>query len=177
MAGSEKKTRAQVINPPNFLKSKVRITGSGDGIDMAAVERAEKAISHLSVEFDGWLRDEVERLFETRKRVDEEGITGEAGQDFFRVAHDLKGQATTFGYPLITETCASLCTMFDKLGNLNDLPDDVSAKFKLLADHHVDTVRALMTQKVKDREHPVGAKLAIELNSVTQQFISRYLPE
>lgn len=177
MANSNDGGGATVINPPNILKSKVRITGSGAGIDMGAVERAERAISNLSVEFDGWLKDEINRLTEARKRVDAEGITGEAGQDFFRVAHDLKGQATTFGYPLVTDTCASLCIMFDQLGNLKDLPEDVSVKFKQLADHHVDTVRALVAQKVKDTQHPAGRRLATELNSITQQFISRYLPE
>lgn len=176
MANSNNAGGAKIINPPNYLKAKVRISGSGEGIDMRAVARAEEAIKKLSVEFDSWLNDEVERLIEARKRVDAEGITGKAGEEFFRVAHDLKGQATTFGYPLVTATCASLCTMFDKLGNLEELPENVSGKFKQLADHHVDTVRALVAQNVKDTEHPVGRKLADELNSVTQQFITKYLP-
>ncbi len=177
MANNNDAGGAKIINPPNYLKSKVRISGSGDGIDMSAVARAEAAIKKLSVEFDDWLKVEVDRLIAARKMVDAEGIAGPAGEEFFRVAHDLKGQATTFGYPLVTATCASLCTMFDKLGNLEDLPENISERFKLLADHHVDTVKALVAHNVKNTEHPVGRKLAEELNLVTQQFISKYLPE
>ena len=149
--------------------------GSGDGIDMEAVARAEAAISELSVEFDDWLADEVERLGKAQERAEKEGITGEAGADFFRVAHDLKGQAGTFGYPLVTDTCASLCKLFDSVKNLDSQPPSVVEKFSRLAENHVYTVRALVSGNIKDISHPMGKKLTDELYSTTLTFIERFM--
>ncbi len=175
MAEEQKDTIFQMITPPNHLKTKVKVIGSGDGIDMEAVARAEAAINELSVEFDDWLADEVERLSKAQERAEKEGITGEAGNDFFRVAHDLKGQAGTFGYPLVTETCASLCKLFDSVKDLDSQPDSVVEKFARLAENHVYTVRALVSGHIKDISHPMGKKLTAELYSTTVKFIERFI--
>ncbi len=177
MAEEQEDTTFQMITPPNHLKSKVKVIGSGDGIDMEAVARAEAAISELSVEFDDWLADEVERLGKAQERAAREGITGEAGDEFFRVAHDLKGQAGTFGYPLVTDTCASLCRLFDSIKDLESQPDSVIEKFARLAENHVFTVRALVSGQIKDISHPMGKKLTQELYSTTVKFIERFLPK
>ncbi|MPY71614.1 MAG: hypothetical protein GEU92_16190 [Alphaproteobacteria bacterium] len=38
----------------------------------------------------------------------------------YRVAHDMKGQASTFGYPLATEICGLLCLLLARRPHLND---------------------------------------------------------
>jgi len=177
MAGEKQESKFQMITPPNTLKAKVKILGSGEGVDMEAVARAEAAISELSVEFDAWLSDEVERLGKAQERASKEGMTGEAAHEFFRVSHDLKGQAGTFGYPLVTDTCASLCRLFDSMNDLKSQPDSVVKKFTRLAENHVYTVRALVSGKIKDVSHPMGKKLTAELYSTTVKFIERFLPK
>ncbi len=177
MAQEQPGSTFEMITPPNHLKSKVKVLGSGDGIDMEAVARAEAAIEELSSEFDGWLAEEVKHLGDAQERTSKEGMSGEAAADFFRVAHDLKGQAETFGYPLVTDTCASLCKLFDSVSDLESQPADVVAKFTKLADNHVFTVRALVSGQIKDISHPMGKKLTVELYDTTTKFIKKFFPK
>ncbi|MFX8758852.1 Hpt domain-containing protein, partial [Acinetobacter baumannii] len=59
----------------------------------------------------------------------------------FRVAHDIKGQAGTFGYPLITRVAGSLTAFIERFNraelSLSEHLDSVTA----LIDVHVNTLQ------------------------------------
>jgi len=58
-------------------------------------------------------------------------------EEFFRAAHDIKGQAATFGYPLAAEVADSLCRLVEHAPDQQCVPP-------ALIDQHVDGVRAIM---------------------------------
>ncbi len=157
------------------LQRKVTLPGGMPGIDQDAIDRAEQALKGLSANFDLWLKDEIRHLAAARDHL--RGISGEdlpeALDELFRAAHDLKGQADTFGYPLITLTCASLCQLIE---TAKDMPDiDLARQQRLIeiSGHHVDTVRAIERKKIKARDHKLGQALISTLQKSSEMFIEQ----
>lgn len=151
----------EIITPPNVLKAK--LGGPLSLTSNEAIERAEKALQNLACEFDDWLNDEitrVEQAWSDGKNLSnrEEQLTAVYG-----ASHDLKGLATTYGYPLITRYANSLCRL---------LATDTSRKVApgSLIEAHVYACRTAMRQSIKAPDHPVGVALAVELETQTANF-------
>jgi hypothetical protein len=149
-------TRQQPIElfmPPNMLKAKVG--GSGAGLDMSAIQRAEQAMDGLKTEFADWIADGVRNLTEAR-----DGFAANANDATFsrlcRIALDLKGQAQTLGYPLAGRVAASLSLLLEGRG-LQTPPQ--------LIDAHVEAIRVIVRDNVKENAHRVAVLLATELES------------
>ena len=89
----------EVIVPENKLRKAV----SREPLDPSddPIARAEQALAELAGEFNGWMESECERLDRARRTVALEGFSTEAKEALFHAAHDLKGQAATFGFPAV----------------------------------------------------------------------------
>jgi len=138
----------ELFMPPNMLKAKVG--GSAVGLDSAAIKRAEQAMESLKTEFTDWINADVRKLGECRDGFAKEPNADSQG-DLYRAAHDLKGQALTFGHPMAARVASSLCKLLD--GNTN-------APLALI-DAHVDAIRVIVKQNVKDSA--IANMLATEL--------------
>src|SRR6202045_5342844 len=86
-----------VITQPNPLRKVLRRVGDHDHDDPVA--RAEKALAGLSGEFKDWMAIEADRLSAAHATILKNGFTNLAREELFRAAHDIKGDAATFGYP------------------------------------------------------------------------------
>ncbi len=75
--------------------------------EAAALARAELAVRRLSRVFE----DAAVASIEEMRRLCEGWP--ETANAMYRLAHDLKGQGTTFGHPLVTEIAAELCRAID----------------------------------------------------------------
>jgi len=151
----------EVFMPPNILKAKV---GSG-GLDSSAVKRAEQAIEELKEEFAVWIVEDVNRLVEMRKAY-ESGTDGDALGNLYRASHDLKGQAATFDFPLISRVAASLCKLTDDAGHDVKLP-------MALIDAHVDAIAIIVRDGIKDPSNPTANVLAGELERQVGAFLGK----
>ena len=88
----------EMITPPNPLRMAVsEVIGNERRNDPVA--RAEKALAQLSSEFSSWMDSECERLDAARRDVKAKGFTKATRDALFHAAHDIKGEAATFGYP------------------------------------------------------------------------------
>src|SRR5262245_15189788 len=88
----------EVIVPPNRLKNAVAVVKPA-GFDPVA--RAEEVLGNRAGEFAEWMDQECSKLDEARQLVKAESFTEETRDALFRCAHDIKGEATTFGFPLV----------------------------------------------------------------------------
>src|SRR5215475_13431069 len=86
-----------VITQPNPLRKVLRRIDEKDLDDPVA--RAEQALAGLSGEFKDWMRIEADRLSTAHAEILRKGFSDEAAEELFRAAHDIKGDASTFGYP------------------------------------------------------------------------------
>lgn len=155
----------EMIDVDNQLKSKITIKGMG-GIDTAAIANAEAALGELSVNFDAWLDDEVKALVKARDDVRENGLRDEHFDELFRVAHDVKGEGETLGYPLATIIAASLCKLLDTPEKKSIIPHDI-------IDNHVDALRLVARDRIKDRNDPAAGAVADRLVEVVLDFVAR----
>ncbi|RME99612.1 MAG: Hpt domain-containing protein, partial [Alphaproteobacteria bacterium] len=119
------------IRSPKELTRRVLRPGDGSQAAKNAVANAETALKQLSINFDHWMASEVAKLLTAREMSKKAGFKGEALEQLFAVAHDLKGQAGTLGYPFAGEVCASLCRLVD--ARQQGRPTS-----PLLIDQHVD---------------------------------------
>src|SRR5882724_5536489 len=87
----------QVITQPNPLRKVLQRVADEDRDDPVA--RAEKALADLSGEFKNWMVVETERLAAAHTAILKDGITKATRDELFRAAHDIKGDASTFGFP------------------------------------------------------------------------------
>ncbi len=159
----------EVIKPPEDLKGKaISSSGAGSdfGFDIAAIKRAEKALDGLSENFTDWMNIELDKLDEARQLIKKNNFSTETVEQLHNVAHDLKGQASTFGYPMATEFCAALCLLIETIPDINRLPIT-------LIDQYVDAVRAVVREKVTDTEDEKSNKVLQELRKVTAEFVTQ----
>jgi chemotaxis protein histidine kinase CheA len=145
----------EIFMPPNMLKAKV---GSAiGGIDMAAIKRAEAAMTVLKEEFTDWLAEDVAKLVAVRE-VYAKAPNAQTRDALFRAAHDLKGQADTFGFPMIGRVASSLTKLIDITAAGADVPLG-------LIDAHVAAVRVIFRDKIQTMDNKVAQVLANELEA------------
>ena len=145
----------EIFMPPNILKAKV---GSAiGGIDMAAIKRAEAAMEILKVEFHDWLAEDVAKL-DARRDVFAKAPSATTREDLFRAAHDLKGQADTFEYPMIARMASSLTKLIDSTNPSTEVP-------LTLVDAHVAAIRVVFRDKIQTTTDRMAMVLAEELEA------------
>jgi chemotaxis protein histidine kinase CheA len=147
----------EIFTPPNILKAKVG--GTGAGLDSAALQRAEAAMSGLKDKFAQWMDADVEVLAQSREAYAASPNEQTKGQ-LFRAAHDLKGQALTFEHPVVARMAASLCKLLDGTPNTP----------LLLIDAHVNAIKILVRQNVRDVADPTTNALAAELEAQVREL-------
>ena len=143
----------ELFMPPNMLKAKVG--GTIAGLDIAAVQRAEKAMETLKVEFSDWIAKDISRLGEVYSAFVANMNAVRAG-DLFRASHDLKGQAATFEYPLIARVASSLSKLIDEMGSPDKIP-------LTLVQAHVEAIHVIHRDKIKDISDLTALTLVEEL--------------
>jgi HPt (histidine-containing phosphotransfer) domain-containing protein len=154
----------EIITPPNMLKAK--IGGALPALDQRAIARAEAALEKMSGQFADWITEELNRLLEAWDAYEKAPGTLVAKNELHRRAHDLKGLAPTYGYPLVGRICATLCKL------TGDEHGDLATPAHLLK-AHVDAVKAAVHGKIMGANHPVGLALAAELEEHTKQIIAQ----
>ena len=104
----------EIINPPNTLKNKVREGGPG-AVDLATLERAEKAIAEMSDSYLEWVEEDLKRMDLAYKNLEKaEEPRKEEADAVFQIAHDVKGQGGSFGYDLMTVIGNELCRLIER---------------------------------------------------------------
>ena len=103
----------EVIMPPNKLKKAVQKLEPGEKAPFDPVARAEAALAELAADFSVWMDNECERLDAARNAI--KAVRHHPGNKdaLFLAAHDIKGEAATFGYPLVAPVADSLCRLIE----------------------------------------------------------------
>jgi HPt (histidine-containing phosphotransfer) domain-containing protein len=151
----------EVITPAHPLRRAV--APAGDVTD-DPVARAEAALAELSGEFGTWMESECERLEAARQDVKSSGFTDKTHDALFRAAHDIKGEAGTFGFPAVAGIADSLCRLLEHTPDMKRIP--LSA-----VDQHVDAVRAVVREYARPDLLEIAAALSKRLREVTDDFL------
>lgn len=152
-------------SPENKLERKAVIPGP-PGIDYEAIARAEKALAELSENFASWMVEECENLRSAQEFIHAEGANGETLEKMFHVAHDIKGQAPTLGYPLASGAAASLCRL------LLDIPRPERAPVVLI-DQHVETICTIVRDNITNIDDKTTVEVSKRLLIVVEDFLEQ----
>jgi len=163
----------EVILPPNKLKKAVQKVKPGTKVDFDPVASAEAALAELASDFAQWMEQECIRLDNARNLVTASGFSSGNRDVLFRAAHDLKGQAETFGFPMVAPVADSLCRLIEHTPDMARIPMP-------LVDQHVDAIKAIAHKNARGDTEVTAARLAEKLRTVTEDFLlreNRHRPE
>ena len=152
----------EMITPENKLRGAVSKETSDQGSE-DPVARAEKALAKLSPEFGRWMDSECHRLDQARRDLIKD-FTPSNKKALFHAAHDIKGEAATFGYPAVASAADSLCRLIEHTPDMTPIPPN-------LIDQHVDAVRAIYREYARSDAKQLAAKLTKRLREVTDEFL------
>lgn len=152
----------EMITPQNKLRKAVSDRPLDPNDDPVA--RAEKALADLSGEFSSWMDEECERLDKARQAVKAKGFTYANKEQLFHAAHDIKGEAATFGFPACAAAADSLCRLIEYAPDVTKIPVK-------LVDQHVDAVRAIIREYSRSDAIQLATQLNKRLREVTDEFL------
>ena len=155
-------TDHQVIRQPNPLKRAVkRVAENADD----PVARAEKALEGLSDEFENWMGKECERLAAAHRAIVATGLNATTQDELFRAAHDIKGDAATFGYPLAAAAADSLCRLMEHAPDFTKVPNELIA-------HHVNAIQAIVRENRRFGVAAVADELSRKLRGIADEYLT-----
>jgi HPt (histidine-containing phosphotransfer) domain-containing protein len=152
-----------VISQPNPLRKVLRRVPESDLDDPVA--RAEKALAGLSGEFKNWMAIEADRLSAAHAAILMDGFNDVTREELFRAAHDIKGDAATFGYPSASAAAESLCRIIEHAPELDKVPSDLIA-------HHINAVQAIVRERTKLDTTAMAGELSRQLRGVADVFLT-----
>jgi HPt (histidine-containing phosphotransfer) domain-containing protein len=151
-----------LIIPPELALA-VKL-GPGKGIDPAVLERAEQAVAAMAHSYLEWAAKDVGRL---QAAVGTARPLGEAAslEELRAIAHEVRGQGGSFGFPLISRVATSLYRLLRESEHL-------SAEGFDIVEAHVEALRAVVAQRVKGDGGSTGQQLAGELEAMVERQLA-----
>jgi chemotaxis protein histidine kinase CheA len=154
----------RVIHLSGTLRAKAAVRNSdAGGVDDLSIAAAESAMKDLSGDFQNWMGDEVNRLVAAFENFRTQPPSERDIGSLFRAAHDIRGQAGAFGYPLAAEIAGSLAKLLDKIE-----PDYLPTQ---LVAHHIDAVRAVFRSQIRDYANPVAVQIIHNLKKAIDRVV------
>lgn len=156
------KPKVEFIDNPNPIRSKVRVEQGVDPQNL--IRRADKQVAKLSGEFEEIFAENIKDLGEATTALRQSGGSDEEALARVRtLLHDLRGQAGTFGYPLVSQVGDSACKFID-------LSSGIGASELEVLNMHVDALKAISQAKIKGDGGPIGTELMGGLRKVILKY-------
>ncbi len=162
-----KSGKTEILPASYALKRKV-VGGRLDtklDIDPELLARAEAVVETLGVEYISWLEQDLKALRAAFDQAEKdaqnrpEHITRIAG-----IAHDMAGQAGTFGYPLITQIGRSLYDFATAIEAFEPVHLEIVKA-------HIDAMNVVRTDDLKSDGAPKGPELMAELRRAVEKYL------
>jgi hypothetical protein len=168
MADDKAQVKVRLYRFRNALKEKVGYVGGAPGepvrIDPAALERANAALEQMKEDYPDWVQKHIEELRLNHARcVDTPNERLKHYTKMREIAHDMKGQGGTFGYPLITTFATSLYEFVGPRAGTTDNHIEVIKS-------HIDSMAAVIKDRVKGSGGEIGQALTKGLHEAIERY-------
>src|SRR3990172_2364166 len=166
----KKRVRVRFYRIRNNLRDKASggtaTGGEGGALATDALERAEAEFKKMAEDYPDWVGKYIKQLYQELVGAKEK--SPEQRTPFFarvnQVAHELKGQGGTFGYPLISTFGKSLFEL------TSAREGSISENQLQIAKSHVDSMHAVIKGRVAGDGCDVGAELVKSLNDAIAKY-------
>ncbi|MBL4721019.1 MAG: Hpt domain-containing protein [Alphaproteobacteria bacterium] len=153
-SGEVKGGNFEIIHPPNTLAS--RVSGGGQ-ISAEMLRAAEEIVEAHTTMFTNQSKAELDHLSDiVDGMVKNPGSHAKSMGDIFKISHNIKGQGGTFGYDLVTDIAASLCSYSENL-------DSCDGNALSLIRAHIDAIRAVIAGKMVGDGGEIGQAISKSL--------------
>ena len=126
-----------------------------------AVASAQAAVAGLSDKYIGWVNDDLKRLDAAIAGVTD-GDNADALREVYGVAHDIKGQGSTFGYHLITDIGQLLCRYTERAIEHKKVE-------RAVIDAHVEALRTVVDNRIQGPAGELGREIIDALKGVAER--------
>lgn len=153
---------------------------SKEGEMARRLARAEAAVADLAKSYVGWASTDVEKCVEHLALARAAAPTGNlpagnlpegaaddrsiAIQALYAIAHNIKGQGSSFGFPLMTRLGDSLCRLTRAKRPFADSDLNVIQA-------HLEAMRLVLAQGIRGDGGELGAKLAQRLEAMVAELL------
>lgn len=167
-AKAKKQVRVRFYRFRNRLKEKAIGLGSGsalNGFSREALERAEEEFAKMAEDYPDWVGNYTTQLYNEHRAAAERDAQYRAAafKTINQLAHELKGQGGTFGYPLVSAFANSLY-------NFTVTGSGTTDNHMQIIKAHIDAINAVIKGRVKGD----GGELGTQLTKTLQQAIDKY---
>src|SRR5260370_33183747 len=108
---------------------------------------------------------EADRLSAAHAAILTDGFTNFTREELFRAAHDIKGDAATFGYPSAGAAAESLCRIIEHAPDLDEVPSDLIA-------HHIKAIQAIVLERTKLDTVSMASELSRQLRGIADAYLT-----
>ncbi len=160
----EEDTGPRLYRPPNRLREKL---GELDGpVPEFLIARIEAGIAELKQRDLSWANADLTALYGALDAARAHlGNRREHIGQMHEIAHNMRGQAGTFDYPLITEIGSSLCSFVDSAVNFGDNELEAVAL-------HVQALHTVISGKIEGHGDEQARKMLAGLGAISAKVLS-----
>jgi hypothetical protein len=134
----------------------------GDRKLEAVLARAQAAVADIAKNYAVNNTGDIDSCGGQLKAAREDASSRAASiKELYGIAHNIKGQGSSFGYPLVTRIGHSLCTLVRQEREFSDADLGV-------VQAHLDALRLILVKDIKGEGGEVGAKLAARLENMVK---------
>ena len=108
---------------------------------------------------------EADRLSTAHAAILRHGFTDDTREELFRAAHDIKGDAATFGFPSAGAAAESLCRIIEHAPDLDAVPSNLIA-------HHINAIQAIVRERTKLDTASTAGVLSRSLRGIADEFLT-----
>ena len=123
------------------------------------VKQAKDAVANLKADYQKLIMNDMAALRELLGQLRNVDNPSDVVQRIFEITHNVKGQAGSFGYTLVTNIGSSLCD-FLRAG------DHTDAKSIAIVDHHVTSLISVIEKNIEGDGGESGQKLVSKLHAL-----------
>lgn len=145
------------IEIPNKLLKKV---GPGVGPNPGALLRAESVVDKMKGVYEKRLQEELEHLLSDYEKMK---ASNAFDLDLLHdQVHEIRGEAGTFGYNLVSDIGKLLCELVSPMGTVGPQED-------LAIVTHLNAMQTVVSQKVKGAGPEVAKQIVEGLNAIVER--------
>ena len=125
--------------------------------------KANATIDKMTQDFPNWASKDVDKLDALLAQVASGDADPAMIKDVYKLAHDMRGQGGSFGYPVVTGVAGSFCKFVNSL-------DEIDQGAIEILQAHVKALRAVLQNKIAGDGGPVGAKIQDGLDRAVARY-------
>lgn len=133
----------------------------------AAVRRAQDAVAELGADYRNWALADLARAEAALAEASVDPAAAQAPlQRLYGIAHDMKGQGGSFGFPLVTHIGQSLCRLLHgRAAGVRDVGIEAGEASLALVEIHLKALRLVLEKSIRGEGGEIGQRLVERLQT------------